>query len=327
MDRRSLIGLGAVALAALPARASVRSPCAPLPDSGETIPLWPDLPPGRLDPNLAMKIVETSPSPDIFHNRQVTGVAQPALAVFRPTAPDGSSVLILPGGGYRQLDVDVEGYDVARVMNAAGVTAFVLTYRLPSEGWQDAADVPLQDAQRAMRLIRAEAGRFSIVPERAGVLGFSAGGHLAASLATRSDAKVYAPQDSADAESAAPAFAALLYPVITMLPPFAHEASREELLGAHPSDELRAAYSCERLVTRETPSCFLAAALDDPDVPPDNTLAMFASLRAAHVPSELHMFGEGGHGFGLAIGKPAGDWPDVFLRWAEARGILYGAAE
>jgi acetyl esterase/lipase len=142
----------------------------------------------------------------------------------------------------------------------------------------------LQDAQRALRIIRANAATVRDRPcAIAGVLGFSAGGHVAASLATRSGVKVYPPVDDADMQSAAPAFAAVLYPVITMLPPYAHEASREQLLGDHPSTEMRAAYSCERLVTRETPPCFLAAAVDDPDVPVDNSLAMLTGLRAAHV--------------------------------------------
>lgn len=320
MDRRSLIGLGAVALAAHQTRAHAQTPAMPAPsDPGETFRLWPDAPPGMLDPDLSMRIVETSPQPNFFHNRQVTGVAQPSLAVFRPATPEGSAVLILPGGGYQRLALDVEGYDVARVMNGFGVTAFVLTYRLPHEGWMDAANVPLQDAQRAMRLIRANAARLSIAPARAGVLGFSAGGHLAASLATRSGTKVYPAVDDADAESAVPAFAALLYPVITMLPPFAHEASREQLLGDHATTELRAAYSCERLVTRETPPCFIAAAVDDPDVPIDNSLAMLASLRNSHVPAEMHLFGNGGHGFGLAVGQSAGVWPELFIRWARAQ--------
>jgi acetyl esterase/lipase len=331
MDRRSLIGIGAVALAALPARASVRSPCAPLPDSGETIPLWPDAPPGRLNPNIEMKIVETSPNPDVFHNRQVTGVAQPVLAVFRPAAPDGSSVLILPGGGYRQLDVDMEGYDVARVMNAAGVTAFVLTYRLPSEGWQDAADVPLQDAQRAMRLIRANAAGYALDPERVGAIGFSAGGHLAASLAIRSNATVYAAQDAADALNAKPAFAALLLSrhhhaaalrTRSFAPGIAHGRHPIRLPFARP-------IPASGWSRREMPAMLLVDALDDdPDVAPDNTLAMFAAPESrASARRDCIIFERGGHGFGLAIGKPAGDWPDVFLRWAEARGILYGAAE
>ena len=327
MDRRSLIGLGALALATTQTRASAQAPAVTAPpDPLETVPLWPALPPGFLNPKLAPRIVETSPEPDVYRNRQLTGVVQPALSVFRPAASDGSAVLILPGGGYRALDFDVEGYDVARELNAAGITAFVLTYRLPREGWQDAANVSLQDAQRAMRLIRASAGKYAIDPAHLGVLGFSAGGHLAALLATRSSASVYVPQGDADTQSAAPAFAALLYPVITMLPPFAHEASREQLLGDHPSTELRAAYSCERLVTRETPPCFLAAALDDPDVPVDNSLAMLASLRAAHVPAELHLFEKGGHGFGLAVGQPAGAWPELFIRRAQARGALRAPA-
>ena len=329
MDRRSLIGISAIALATLPSCASLQNQLSPAPpvDPTEVFPLWPDgLPDGaRLD--TALSVVENSHDPERFHDRVVTGIAKPVLNVFRPAAPDGSAVLILPGGGYRQLDIDGEGFDVARRLNETGITAFVLFYRLPHEGWRNAPDVPLQDAQRAIRSIRANAAQFAIDAGRTGVLGFSAGGHLAASLATRSQTKVYSPRDATDAESAAPSFAALLYPVITMLLPFAHEATRDALLGSHPSSAQRAAYSCERSVKSDTPPCFLAAAADDPDVAPDNTLSMFASLRAAHVPAEMHIFEKGGHGFGIrgAAEKPAAAWPELLLRWGKARGYFPGA--
>jgi acetyl esterase/lipase len=330
MDRRSLIGFSAIALAALPSCAALQAQLssAPPADPTELFPLWPDgLPDGaRLDTPLS--IVEKSHDPEKFHDRVATGIAKPTLSVFRPAAPDGSAVLILPGGGYRQLDIDGEGFDVARRLNKNGITAFVLFYRLPHEGWRNAPDVPLQDAQRAIRSIRANAAQFAIDAKRTGVLGFSAGGHLAASLATRSGANVYSPRDATDAESAAPSFAALLYPVITMLPPFSHEATRDALLGSHPTSGQRAAYSCERSVKSDTPPCFLAAAADDPDVTPDNTLSMFASLRAARVPAEMHMFEKGGHGFGIggATANPAAAWPELLLRWGQARGYFPGAA-
>jgi acetyl esterase/lipase len=203
----------------------------------------------------------------------------------------------------------------------------VLIYRLPREGWRSPALAPLEDAERAMRLIRANAARFGIDPRRLGVLGFSAGGHLMGLLATGGSVSPYAAVDSAGGVSAAPAFAALIYPVITMLPPFAHEASREMLLGERPSHSERAAWSCEQRVTAATPPVFLVAAADDPDVAPDNSLQMFAALRRARVPAELHMFERGGHGFGIgAPGEPIGAWPDLLLHWGASHGF-FGAGK
>jgi len=323
MDRRTFIG----ALAALPtAAASAEAPAPPL-DSAEAIPLWPAAPPGSPGVPPAQHVSEQSPDPNVFHNRELTGIARPLLYVVRPEQPDGSALLVAPGGGYSELGIDNEGFDIADRFRTAGVTAFILVYRLPGEGWLGGRDVPLQDAQRAMRLIRADASAFGIDPARLGVMGFSAGGHLAASLAERFDAPIYEVQDTADSLSAKPAFAALLYPVITMLPPYAHEASRERLLGTNPSTALRAAYSCERRVTADTPPMFLTAALDDPDVPPENTLSMFAALRTEHVPVEMHLFERGGHGFAIrgTAGLPVAAWPDLFLRWAASKGWLRGA--
>jgi acetyl esterase/lipase len=319
MDRRTFIA----ALAALPAAAAAAPSPSPL-DGLETIALWPGAPPGsgRVLPTL--RIVEESPTPATIRNRALTGIARPELHVIRPARPDGSALLIAPGGGYRELFVDAEGFDIAYRFHASGVTAFVLVYRLPCEGWLAAPDVPLQDAQRAIRLVRANAGLFGIDPARVGIIGFSAGGHVAASLAVRASAAVYDPQEAADQLSAKPAFAATVYPVVTMLPPYAHEASREMLLGAHPSNALRAAYSCERLVTHETSPMFLVHALDDPFVPPENTLVLFAALRAAQVPVEMHLFERGGHGFAIrgASTLPASAWPDLLLKWGASRGVF-----
>ena len=229
--------------------------------------------------------------------------------------------MIIPGGGYRELTVDT-AFAAAHRFAQAGVTGFVLLYRLPHEGWRDAANVPLQDAQRAIRLLRANATRYGIDPTRVGVLGFSAGGHLAAMLSLRSDAQSYTAVDAVDHQNARPAFAALLYPVITMLPPYAHEASREMLLGDNPIIAQREAHSCERLVTRDAPPMFLSAAADDPDVPVENTLEMFAALRRAGVPAEMHIFERGGHGFALGTpGEPLSAWPELLLKWAALQGF------
>jgi acetyl esterase/lipase len=317
MDRRSLIA--ALAASGLPLRALAAAP-------DETIPLWPGVPPGGEHAHPVPFVEDRGSAPDI-HDRRIRGIVNPTLTVVRPAVPDGSALLIIPGGGYSYVVFDFEGMAPARFFAERGVTAFVLTYRLPYEGWSNGPDVPLQDAQRAMRLIRARGPRdFGIEPARSGVMGFSAGGHVAASLATRFAAKTYAAVDDADALDARPSFAALLYPVITMLPPFAHEASRVKLLGKA-THALRAAYSVERAVTPNTPPTFLCAAADDPDVAPDNALMMFAHLQAAKVPSELHMFEKGGHGFGLgATGSEAAQWPELFLAWGAARGTFRSAA-
>jgi acetyl esterase/lipase len=323
MDRRSVIGLGALGLAQIPLRASAEA-IAPAP---ETISLWPSVPPGGDGARLTLATVAPGTALSAPGGRTLVGIASPSLTVYRAPNPDGSAVLVIPGGGYSREAFDFEGVEPALRLNEAGVTAFVLLYRLPGEGWQNRADVPLQDAQRAMRLIRGHGVRdYGIDPARVGVLGFSAGGHLAASLATRFAATVYPPSDVIDNYDPRPSFAALLYPVITMLPPYAHESSCTHLLGPLASNALRAAYSAELLVDVATPPCFIVAAEDDPDVPVHNAIAMDASLRDAKVASEMHLFERGGHGFGLGGAFPAGAWPELFVRWGVARGYFRSAA-
>lgn len=322
MDRRQLMGLTALAMSgAIPVFTGTRAVAATLtPD--ETIPLWPAGLPGGETASPVLDTVETSTVPDV-HNRQISGIAHPTLTVFRPQAPDGSALLIIPGGSYLFEAIDNEGFAPASLFAARGTTAFVLTYRLPDEGWKNGAIVPLQDAQRAMRIIRARCHADGHEPTRVGVLGFSAGGHLAASLATKFDTESYAPMDEIDVYDPRPSFAALLYPVITMLLPYAHEASRVRLLGTKVTVAQRTAYSAERAVSVATPPTFLCAADDDPDVPTENSLMMLAALRAAKVPSELHVFEKGGHGFGLGPpALPVSQWPELFLRWGASRGYF-----
>lgn len=327
MDRRTVLGLGAAALTLMSARAEVMKPDGSLStDPTEIIPLWPATPPGGEGVHLTARIVERSPTPDTLHDRYVDSVGMPILTVFRPPHPDGSAIVLCPGGGYVRTVIDKEAFESARRFNAAGITVFVLRYRLPGEGWANRSDVPLQDAQRAVRLVRAYAGHYGIDPARVGVLGFSAGGHVAASLATRHGDTVYAKLDAADALDARPAFAGLMYPVITMSDK-AHTGSREKLLGPDPTPDAIAKYSCERLVTAATPPTFLCFARDDTTVPPlGNGLAMYDALAAAAIPVELHAFQEGGHGFGIkgAEGKPCAAWPDLFLKWGKQGGWFRG---
>lgn len=282
--------------------------------------LWPGTPPGGDGVKLALQVDNMSKDPAV-ENRLFRHVAQPQFWVRRPKKPDGSAVLVIAGGSYVVIVIDHEGFETAERLNQAGVTCFVLSYRLPSEGWANGADVPLQDAQRAMRLIRANAHRYGIDPKRVGVAGFSAGGHLAASLATRFDEKVYAPVDAADKFSARPDFAAMVYPVITM-GTGTHADSRNNLLGTDQSPERIAAYSCQTRVTSATPPCYLAAGDDDTLVPPwPNTVAMYKALEAVRNPAELHLFRNGPHGFGLTGRNPIGEQnARLFLAWGTRGG-------
>lgn len=302
-------------MAALPAPAEAADP-------RETITLWTGAPPDA-PPILPREEIVDRIATSGYRDRFVTGIGAPLMTVFRPAKPNGAAALLIPGGGYIRVVIDKEGFEVARRLAATGVTAFVLRYRLPREGWTS-RDVALQDAQRAVRLIRARAARDRLDPSRVLVMGFSAGGHVAATLATAFDRPAYARRDAADRLSARPDLSALLYPVIDMAPPHAHAGSRIALLGSEPTRALEAAHSPHRHVRADTPPTFLAHAWDDPSVPVENGLAYLAALRAAKVPTEAHLFEEGGHGFGIRLiqGKPGAAWPDLFLAWAARRGFL-----
>jgi acetyl esterase/lipase len=290
-------------------------PDAPYWPSRERFPLWPHSPPGA--PARLPVFNPTMNGPHGARELWLRGIALPEVHVFRPARPDGSALLAFPGGGYEFLSVQNEGLDVAQRFNGLGTTIFILVYRLPGEGWADRPLVPLQDAQRAMRLIRARAGDFRVDPARLGIVGFSAGGHLAADLATRFAERAYAPVDAADALSARPAFAGLVYPVTSLRPRIGHAGSSKMLLGDNPPAPLVDARSPVLHVAAGTPPCFLVHAFDDGTVPVENSLDWIAACRAAKVPVEAHLFGEGGHGFGLHLppNLPGARWPDLFAAW------------
>lgn len=328
IDRRSLIvaglatGLTARAGAQTPPPVAVGALPPGLPQPSETIDLWPAGAPGWPAKPLTETVNERS-TDALVTDRAVFGITRPRMAVFRPDRPNGAAVLITPGGGYRWVVVDKEGYEMARWLTARGFTAFVLFYRLPGEGWAAGPDVSLADAQRAMRLIRHRARDFAIDPERVAAMGFSAGGHVCASLSTRFAAKVYQPVDAADRLSAKPHSAAPIYPVVSMDPAIAHPGSRELLLGKTPTSEQEALYSPDRQVPADAPPHFLLHAEDDDAVPVENTLRLHAALKARSIPVEMHLFANGGHGFGLrkAIGKPVEAWPDLWRAWARTVGL------
>ncbi|WP_211115274.1 alpha/beta hydrolase [Nitrospirillum amazonense] len=292
-------------------------------------PIWPaGVGPGSEGVTVQETVVERSADPAAWHDRYTVGITRPHLSLYRPAHPNGTALLVMPGGGYRRVVVDKEGDEIGRRLSAAGVTVFVLTYRLPGrlpgDGHVHAADVPLRDAQRAMRLIRARAAEWGVDPHKVGAMGLSAGGHVAGSLGTRYDTPVYTPQDAADRLSARPDFLALVYPVVSMDPAIAHQGSRAQLLGDNPTPAQDAAYSTERAVTAQTPPTFLLHADDDPSVPVENSLRFYAALHAAKVPAELHIFQKGGHGFGIrgVARLPAAAWPDLYIAWVRGLGMM-----
>jgi acetyl esterase/lipase len=327
MDRRTLIGLATagVASAALgqtpPPAAGGALPTG-LPQPKETIDLWPKIAPGM--PKVPPKETVNERSTDAqMTDRAVFGISRPRMAVFRPALPNGAAVLITPGGGYKWVVIDKEGYELGRWLSARGFTAFVLFYRLPGEGWAAGPDVVLQDTQRAMRLIRHRAGAYGIDPERVAAMGFSAGGHACADLAARFAAPVYAAVDKADTLSARPFVAAPIYPVVSMSAPHAHAGSREKLIGARATLETEKACSPHLNIPANAPPHFILHAEDDEVVPVENSLLLRAALRAKNIPAETHLFAHGGHGFGLrkAVGKPVEVWPELFLAWARTFGL------
>lgn len=301
--RRGLFGLAASST--LIAQASAQ----PAP---ETIALWPDAPPGGTGP---------SGPEQVNAKGSVTNVSRPRLNVYRPAKPNGTAILVIAGGGYAHIQAGNESTAASHWLQSTGVTAFELIYRLPGEGWS--RDAPFQDGQRALRLMRSRAGSDEINPARIGVLGFSAGGHLAGMLAVLPDKPWYQPVDAADRVAARAGFGGLLYPVLTMMPPYDQTHSRRSIVGLHPTEAESAAYSVERHVSAQTPPCFIAQAADDPISPIENSLMMFAALRAAKVPAELHVFQSGRHGWGM--GRPDSEpraWPGLFAGWAAHNGWM-----
>jgi acetyl esterase/lipase len=295
------------------------APDAPVFPPKERFPLWPGKPPGAPAKPIVPNWTMNNPPP----NRElwIRGVPFPEVHVYRPARPDGSALLAFPGGGYEFLSVQNEGLDVAERFNAERTTVFILTYRLPGEGWANRSVVPLQDAQRAMRLIRSRAGDFRIDPARLGVIGFSAGGHLAADLGVSFDQPTYKPVDAADAISANPAFLGLVYPVTT-LQAEGHRGSENNLLGPNPSEELIAARSPVLHVTKDTPPSFLAHAMDDNTAGAENSAKWIMAARAAGASVEAHFFADGGHGFGFHLPRdlPGSRWPDLFALWMRKHG-------
>lgn len=247
---------------------------------------------------------------------------KPTLTVFPPPADkaNGAAVVICPGGGYGHLAVGHEGADVAAWLNALGVTAFMLKYRL---GPRYHHPSQLMDAQRAIRTVRARAAEWNVDPKRIGIWGFSAGGHLASTAATHFDSGNAGSDDVIERASCRPDFAILAYPVVTLEPPYAHMGSRNNLLGKDADPKLVENLSNHKQVTAQTPPTFLFHTNADTGVSAENSVFFYLALRKAGVPAELHIYEQGRHGLGLAPQDPVlSTWPARLAAWLEVRGLF-----
>ena len=274
--------------------------------------IWPDGIPGSII-NINYFEKSTVTNERVSRYEKVT---DPSITVFLPAVEKatGAAVLICPGGGYGVLSFDHEGFAIARWLNDNGIAGIILKYRLPSDLiMKDKSVGPLQDAQEALRIIRRKASEWKIDPGKIGVIGFSAGGHLASTLSTHYAEKVYEIKDTT---SARPDFSLLIYPVISFDSSFTHSGSRKNLIGDNPSDEAVKHFSNELLITDNTPPAFLVHSADDKVVPVKNSIVYFEGLVKNNIPAELHVFQKGGHGYGLAINKGTQSaWPDLCLYW------------
>ena len=277
--------------------------------------LWPEGVPGARD-------IGPEQNSDGTH---VSNVSVPTLTVYGPAVdrPNGTAVIICPGGGYTNLSFEREGVQFAHWLSTLGVTSFVLKYRMKEFGHP----APLQDMLRAVRLVRSRAAEFRVNSARLGVMGSSAGGHLAACAGTMFDDPAGRTGAALDAVSARPDFLLLMYPVITMEDPFVHAGSRRSLLGPAPTPELRRLLSVDQRVTAATPPTLLIHTQADQTVPVENSILFYQALTRAKVPAEMYLFEHGTHGMGMKAGfGTASEWPKRAEEWLRSRGLLTPAA-
>lgn len=253
---------------------------------------------------------------------RISKVSIPDIAVFQPksSSPKNPAVIICPGGGYSILAYNLEGTTIAKILNSWGATAFVLKYRLPDSSiMNDPSIGPLQDAQRALQLVRENAAQWRVDPEKVGIMGFSAGGHLAATASTHFE-KVFI--SNPNQVSLRPDFSILVYPVISLKADITHRGSRDNLLGKNASEKMINDFSNELQVTKNTPPAFLILAGDDKAVNPENSIRYYQALKKNNVPAELHLYQNGGHGFGSENKATDDDWMQRLKHWMEHNQFL-----
>lgn len=284
----------------------------------EIIPVWPDTIPGVII-NKDYQEIALDKEGNVYNISRVT---TPMLSVFFPekSKANNSAVIICPGGGYSHLSIDKEGTKIALWLNSLGITSIVLKYRLPSDLiMKDKSIGPLQDAQEALRIVRRNAERWNLDVNKIGIIGFSAGGHLAATLSTHYDDNLYKTPDSIGAR---PDFSILMYPVISMKNKITHKGSRKHLLGTRPSNSLVNKFSNELCVNSQTPPAFLVHATDDKVVPIENSIKYYKALRNNNISAEMLVLEKGGHGFGLGMDDTGPYWPELCEKWLRSNDYI-----
>lgn len=307
MIRRLALALAAaMALLAAPALAAGDAA------AREEIRLWPGTPPGNGKVTGEEKIGGEGSGLGAVSN-----VSVPRMRVYRPTVPNGAAVLVAGGGGYFRIQLKKESTPAAEWLAAQGFAVFELIYRLPNDGWDSTA--PFMDAQRAMKIIRTRAAEFSLDPDRIGIMGFSAGGHLAGFTAYQPERALYDGKDRFEHVSARPDFAVLLFPVVTLRKPYDTTRTRREIVGDKASEAAEIAWSLDTYASKDAPPTIIFAAADDPTTPPGHGILLFQSLIAAGASAELHLFRNGGHGWGLGTpDQVISQWPGLFAHWAQS---------
>lgn len=278
--------------------------------------LWPGQPPGRGGPTGPEKLGDSGSGKGALSN-----ISIPRMRVYRPAKPNGAAVIVCGGGGYFRIQLSKESTPIAQWLQQRGFTVFELIYRLPNDGWE--ASAPFMDAQRAMKIVRTKSAEFSLDPKQIGIMGFSAGGHLAGFTALQPHRKLYAGSDSYEKASARPDFAVLLFPVVSLRKPYDTTRTRREIVGETPSAEAENAWSLDTYASANAPPMLLFAAADDKIAPPGHSIMLFEKLIAAGASAELHLFRDGGHGWGL--GRPdqvLSQWPDMFVKWFDSGKLL-----
>lgn len=320
IDRRDLLGLG-LAAGALAAAAPLGA-ATPRRAAGRIM-LWPNGAPEAMPAGLSESLVERSKGANV-RDRALTGVTAPWLEHFPASGGNGAAIIAIPGGGYRHMAWDKEGLDIAAWFALHGVAGFALAYRLPQDGWGGGLDTPLADAQRAVRLLRSRAAELNIDPARIAVVGFSAGGHLAANLAAQFAHPAYPAQDAADSLSARPDLAAPVYPAVMIDQMAAQAPAGQPLFGKAMDAAELARHSPHLNVRDDAPPHFLLHAEDDPLVVAEHSVALRAALKARQIPVETHLHVRGGHGFGIryTAGLSLDGWPERLLAFGRTTGWI-----